>query len=195
MTRRDYNDPDSIGNEIKSHIAILGTIVAALWLVEIVDIVMGGRLNYLGIYPRNTIGLRGILLAPFLHLNFQHLISNTIPFVVMGWFVMLRGVPEFFKVSAIVALASGIGTWLFGSTGLHIGASGVIFGYFGFLLSRAYFERSALSIALSLAVGLLYGGLIWGVLPGRFGISWEGHLFGFLGGIFAASQISRRSRF
>jgi membrane associated rhomboid family serine protease len=192
MTRRDYNDPNGIGDEIKAHIAILGTIVALMWLVEIVDLVMGGRLNYLGIYPRNSIGLRGILFAPFLHLNFQHLISNTIPFVVMGWFVMLRGIPEFFKVSAIVALASGIGTWLFGSQGLHIGASGVIFGYFGFLLSRAYFERSSLSIALSLAVGLLYGGLIWGVLPGRFGISWEGHLFGFLGGIYAAKQLSRR---
>lgn len=192
MTRRDYNDPNGIGDEIKAHIAILGTIVAAMWLLEIVDIALGGRLNYLGIYPRNTIGLRGILLAPFLHLNFQHLISNTIPFVVMGWFVMLRGIPEFFKVSAIVALASGIGTWLFGSAGLHIGASGVVFGYFGFLLSRAYFERSSLSIALSLAVGLLYGGLIWGVLPGRFGISWEGHLFGFLGGIYAARQLSRR---
>lgn len=194
MTRRNYNDPNGIGDEIKAHIAILGTIVAVMWLLEIVDIAMGGRLNYFGIYPRNSIGLRGILLAPFLHGNFQHLISNTIPFVVMGWFVMLRGIPEFFKVSAIVMLASGIGTWLFGSAGLHIGASGVIFGYFGFLLSRAYFERSALSIALSLAVGLLYGGLIWGVLPGRFGISWEGHLFGFLGGIYAARYISRVSR-
>lgn len=192
MTRRDYNDPNGIGDEIKAHIAILGTIVAAMWLLEFVDIALGGRLNYLDIYPRSTIGLRGILLAPFLHLNFQHLISNTIPFVVMGWFVMLRGIPEFFKVSVIVALASGIGTWLFGSAGLHIGASGVVFGYFGFLLSRAYFERSSLSIALSLAVGLLYGGLIWGVLPGRFGISWEGHLFGFLGGIYAARELSRR---
>jgi membrane associated rhomboid family serine protease len=194
MTRRNYNDPNGIGDEIKAHIAILGTIVAVMWLLEIVDIAMGGRLNYFGIYPRNSIGLRGILLAPFLHGNFQHLISNTIPFVVMGWFVMLRGIPEFFKVSAIVMLASGIGTWLFGSAGLHIGASGVVFGYFGFLLSRAYFERSALSIALSLAVGLLYGGLIWGVLPGRFGISWEGHLFGFLGGIYAARYISRLSQ-
>jgi membrane associated rhomboid family serine protease len=193
MTRRNYNDPNGIGDEIKAHIAILGTIVAVMWLLEIVDIAMGGRLNYFGIYPRNSIGLRGILLAPFLHGNFQHLISNTIPFVVMGWFVMLRGIPEFFKVSAIVMLASGIGTW-FGSAGLHIGASGVVFGYFGFLLSRAYFERSALSIALSLAVGLLYGGLIWGVLPGRFGISWEGHLFGFLGGIYAARYISRLSQ-
>lgn len=192
MLRRDPNDPNSIGDEIKTHIAILGTIVAVMWLLEIVDIAMGGRLNYFGIYPRNSIGLRGILLAPFLHGSFQHLLSNTIPFVVMGWFVMLRGISEFFKVSVIVMIASGLGVWLFGASGLHIGASGVIFGYFGFLLSRAYFERSALSIALSLAVGLFYGGLIWGVLPGRFGISWEGHLFGFLSGIYAAKRLSRR---
>ncbi|MBD1842094.1 rhomboid family intramembrane serine protease [Cyanobacteria bacterium FACHB-63] len=192
MTRRDPNDPNSIGGELKTHILILGTLVGIMWIVEVVDIALAGKLNYLGIYPRNAIGLRGILLAPFLHRDFRHLISNTIPLVVMGWFVMLRGVSEFFKVSAIVMLASGLGVWLLGAPGLHIGASGVIFGYFGFLLSRAYFERSALSIAMSLAVGLLYGGIIWGVLPGQLGISWEGHLFGFLSGIFAARQISLR---
>lgn len=192
MTRRDPNDPSSIGDEIKTHIAILGTLVGIMWIVEAVDIALGGRLNYLGIYPRNFVGLRGVVLAPFLHRDFRHLLSNTIPFVVMGWFVMLRGIPEFFKVTALVTVLSGLGVWVLGASGLHIGASGVIFGYFGFLLSRAYFERSALSIAMSLAVGLLYGGIIWGVLPGQFGISWEGHLFGFLGGIFAARQISKR---
>jgi len=192
MRTRDPNDPNSIGDELKTHIAILGTLVGILWIVEIVDIALAGKLNYLGIYPRTAIGLRGILFAPFLHRDFRHLISNTIPFAVMGWFVMLLGISEFFKVSVIVTLASGIGVWLFGAQGLHIGASGVVFGYFGFLLSRAYFERSALSIALSLAVGLLYGGIIWGVFPGQFGISWEGHMFGFLGGIYAARQISKR---
>ena len=192
MTRLDPNDPNGIGDEIKTHIVILGTLVGAMWIVEMIDVALQGRLNYFGIYPRSAIGLRGVLLAPFLHRDFSHLISNTIPFIVMGWFVMLRGIPEFFRVSAIVTLASGLGVWLFGASGLHIGASGIIFGYFGFLLSRAYFERSALSIAMSLAVGLLYGGIIWGVLPGQFGISWEGHFFGFLGGIYAARQISKR---
>ncbi|MGG6266054.1 rhomboid family intramembrane serine protease [Leptolyngbya sp. AN03gr2] len=192
MKRRDPNDPNGIGDEIKAHIAILGTLVGIMWIVEVVDLALGGRLNYLGIYPRNFVGLRGVFLAPFLHRDFRHLISNTIPFIVMGWFVMLRGIPEFFKVTALVTVLSGLGVWLLGAQGLHIGASGVVFGYFGFLLSRAYFERSALSIAMSLAVGLLYGGIIWGVLPGQFGISWEGHLFGFLGGIFAARQISKQ---
>jgi membrane associated rhomboid family serine protease len=193
MTRRDPNDAAAIGRELKSHILILGGLVGLMWFLEIADIALDGRLNYLGIIPRTGIGFRGIFFAPFLHQNFRHLISNSIPFLVMGWFVMLRGIPEFFKVSAIVLLCSGIGVWMFGAPGLHIGASGVIFGYFGFLVSRAFFDRSVLSFSLALAVGLLYGSLIWGVLPTQYGISWEGHLFGFLGGIYAASQISKRS--
>ncbi len=192
MPRRDPNNAGTIAQELKSHAMILGGLVGVMWIVEIVDLALGGRLNSLGIYPRYAVGLRGILFAPFLHRDFTHLISNTIPFLVMGWFVMLRGIDQFVKVSLIVAVASGLGVWLFGAQGLHIGASGVIFGYFGFLVSSAYFERSILSIALSIAVGLLYGGILWGVLPTHLAISWEGHLFGFLGGIFAASRLMRR---
>lgn len=192
MTRRDPNDAAAIGRELKLHFAILGGLIGVMWLLKLVDPYPMMGLGRYGIIPRNIYGLRGILFAPFLHASLGHLISNTLPFLIMGWFVMLRGISEFFKVSAIVLLCSGLGVWLFGSRGLHIGASGVIFGYFGFLLSRAYFERSALSIALSLAVGLLYGGLLWGVLPTQMGISWEGHLFGFLGGVFAAKQLSTR---
>jgi membrane associated rhomboid family serine protease len=192
MIRRDPNDAATIARELKSHIAILGGLVGLMWGLEILDVFLRGTLNYYGIIPRTSIGLRGIFFAPFLHSGFEHLISNTIPFVTLGWFVMLRGVSEFLKVSAIAAIASGVGVWIFGSSGLHIGASGVIFGYFGFLLARAYFERSALSIALALTVGLLYGGMIWGVLPTAMRISWEGHLFGFVGGFFAARHLSRR---
>ncbi len=195
MSRHDGNDPGAIASELKSHGLILGSIVVLLWSIEIIDFFMGGRLNYYGIYPRTYVGLKGILFAPFLHGSFGHLISNTIPFIVMGWFVMLRETKEFFVVSAIALLASGSGVWLFGAPrSLHIGASGVIFGYFGFLLARAYFERSALSIALALTVGLLYGGLIWGVLPTQLGISWEGHLFGFIGGVLAASLLAKENR-
>ena len=191
MTRRNPNDPSAIASEFRSHVVILGGLVGLMWFIQIADSVLPGTASIYGIIPRTSIGVRGIFFSPFLHGNYQHLISNTIPFIMLGWFVMLRSVKEFFAVSAIVLLTSGIGVWLFGSPGIHIGASGVIFGYFGFLLSRAYFERSALSIALSLAVGLLYGSLIWGVLPNQLHISWEGHLFGFLGGIWAAKWLSR----
>lgn len=173
--------------EIKAQVLILGAFVALMWGLEIVDVALGGALNAFGIIPRTAIGLRGILLAPFLHGGFPHLIANTVPFVVLGWLVMLRRTSDFFWVTAIVMLLGGLGTWLFApARTIHIGASGVIFGYLGFLISRGYFERRFGSILFSLIVLALYGGLIWGVLPGQIGISWQGHLFGFIGGIMAA---------
>jgi membrane associated rhomboid family serine protease len=186
-----------IVSEVKSQVTILGGLVALMWSLEILDLFLGGWLNQFGIRPHSIIGLRGILFAPFLHGNLLHLIANTIPFVILGWFVMLRRTSDFWTVSVIVMLVAGLGTWLFAPSWTnHIGASGAIFGYLGFLLSRGYFERSIGSIAMSLVVGLLYGGMIWGVLPGQIGISWQGHLFGFLGGILAARLLAspRRAR-
>ncbi len=180
--------------ELKTQGTILGGFVTLIWVLEIVDIVLGGALNAYGILPRHLIGLRGILFAPFLHGNLPHLIANTIPLVTLGWFVMLRKTSDIFVVTAITMLVSGLGVWLFGSAGLHIGASGVIFGYLGFLLLRGYFERNVPSILLSLIVGFLYGGALWGVLPTVPGISWEGHLFGFIGGILAARFLSRQKK-
>lgn len=178
--------------ELKSQGTILGGFVALIWGLEIVDVFLGGALNAYGILPRHLIGLRGILFAPFLHGGFGHLIANTIPFLILGWFVMLQETRDFFVVSAITMLVSGLGVWLLGSSGVHIGASGLIFGFLGFLLARGYFERNIPSIFLSIIVGALYGGMIWGVLPTRLGISWEGHLFGFIGGVLAAWFLARR---
>lgn len=177
--------------ELKTQFIVLAGLVALMWGLEIADQIFFQRflrpgLDIYGIIPRTQIGLRGILFAPFLHGNFPHLIGNTIPFLTLGWLIMLRETRDFFWVSIITALVSGTGTWLFGSTGVHIGASGVVFGYLGYLLLKGYFERSALSIAISLGVATLYGSLLWGVLPIRYGISWEGHLFGFVGGVLAA---------
>lgn len=178
--------------EVKSQIAILGGFVGLMWVLEIVDLALGGALNQFGIRPHSLIGLRGILFAPFLHGNLLHLIANTVPFLILGWLVMLRRTSDFLPVTAVVMLVSGLGTWLFApSYTLHIGASGVVFGYLGFLLSRGYFERSLGSIAMSVIVGVLYGGMIWGVLPGQLGISWQGHLFGFIGGIIAARLLAK----
>lgn len=177
--------------EVKAQVAILVFAVGLMWAIEIVDFFLGGALNSFGIIPRSVMGLRGILFAPFLHGNFAHLIANTVPFVTLGWFVMLRRTRDFFWVTAIAMLIGGLGTWLIAPANtVHIGASGVIFGYLGFLISRGYFERSFVSILFSVIVGLAYGGLIWGVLPGQLGISWQGHLFGFVGGIVAAWLIA-----
>ena len=187
----------AIAQEFKTHVWILGGLVAMLWAIEILDqfvfrVGLRQTLDIYGIIPRHLIGLRGILFAPFLHGSFAHLIGNTVPFIALGWLIMLRETSDFFWVSLIAGFVSGLGTWIFGSPGIHIGASGVIFGYLGYLLARGYFERSMVAIALSLFIAALYGSLIWGVLPTHIGISWEGHLFGFIGGILAARVLTTK---
>ena len=186
-------ETQAIARELKSQGKILGGCVGLMWVLGIADLALGGALNVYGIAPHHIIGLRGILFAPFLHGGLGHLIANTIPFLVLGWFVMLQETSDFFVVTAITMLVSGLGTWVFGSpNSVHIGASGLIFGYLGFLLLRGYFERNFPSILLSLVVGFLYGSTIWGVLPTSPGISWEGHLFGFIGGVIAARLLARK---
>lgn len=173
--------------EIKTQVLILVTLVAMMWGLEILDtFVFRHGLDMLGIVPRNPIGLRGILFAPFLHGSFAHLSANTVPFIVLGWLIMARNIGDFAIVSVICMVVGGLGTWLFAKQGVHIGASGVIFGYLGFLLTRYYFDRRLSSGLIALFVGCTYGSVLWGILPSLPGISWEGHLFGFLGGIVAA---------
>lgn len=186
----------SMAQELKAQVFVLGGLVALMWAVEILDLFLfRGRLDAYGIRPRNFVGLRGILFSPFLHGGLGHLIANTIPFLTLGWLIMLRETSDFFSVTVITMLVSGFGTWLTGSPySIHIGASGLIFGYFGFLLLRGYFERSFAAILFSLFVGLLYGGMIWGVLPLQYGISWQGHLFGFIGGALAARLLAKQRR-
>jgi membrane associated rhomboid family serine protease len=185
----------SIVGEFKLQITTLLGVVALLWAVEIVDQVVFNRsLDRLGIFPRTLSGLRGIVFAPFLHGDFAHLLANTLPLVTLGWLIMLRETGDWLVVTVITALCSGIGTWLIGAPSYHIGASGVLFGYFGFLLLRGYFERSVVAIGFSLLVFFLYGSIIWGVLPGQSGISWEGHLCGFLGGVLAARLLAKPRR-
>lgn len=171
--------------------------VALLWVLELLDLlVLHSGLDRFGIRPRDTTGLVGVLFAPLLHGGLAHLLANTVPLVVLGWLVMVRRLGDFFAVTAIVWLLGGLGVWLFAPPRtVHIGASGLIFGYLGFLLLRGYFERSFTAILLSVVVGLLYGSTIWGVLPSRPGISWQGHLFGILAGILAARLLAApRSR-
>jgi membrane associated rhomboid family serine protease len=181
-----------IVSEIKAQVSILVALVAIMWGIEILDVgVFQHGLDTLGILPRQPIGLRGILFAPFLHGSFAHLIANTVPFIVLGWLVMAQSIADFAIVSMICMVVGGLGTWAFAANGLHIGASGVIFGYLGFLLARAYFDRRLSSGAIALVVGSTYGTVLWGIFPSTPGISWEGHLFGFLAGILAAKLITK----
>lgn len=181
--------------QLKIRILLLGLPLALMWVIEGLNTLAGHALDAYGIVPRTESGLAGIVWAPFLHGSISHLASNSLPFLILGWFVMLWRVSDFVAVSAIAALTAGLGTWLIAPSGtVHVGASGVIFGYLGFLMARGYFERSLISILLSLAIGVLYGGLLFGVLPGQAGISWQGHLFGFTGGVIAARLLAKERK-
>jgi membrane associated rhomboid family serine protease len=176
----------------RQHLAILLVCLALVWLIELADhLLFGQTLDRLGIRPRSLQGLWGIPLAPLLHGGWAHLMANTVPFLVLAWLVMLRRTRDFFIVTPLVIVLGGLGVWLIAAAGtVHIGASGLIFGYVGYLLARGYFERSFGSILLALVVAVLYGGVLWGVLPGQRGISWEGHLAGFLAGVLAARLLT-----
>ncbi|MGH2538295.1 MAG: rhomboid family intramembrane serine protease [Candidatus Promineifilaceae bacterium] len=180
--------PANVSRLLKTQALILGGFLLLIWALELFDqLFLGGRLDSLGVRPGRLAGLSGILFMPFLHDGLAHVLANSLPFAVLGWLVMVRRLTDFFLVAAVAALVAGLGVWLFGREGtVHVGASGLIFGFFGYLLLRAYFERSLASISLALLVLLLYGGLLCGVLPSHMGVSWQAHLFGFLGGVLAA---------
>jgi membrane associated rhomboid family serine protease len=168
-------------------------LAALMWVSEIVDTIANHRLDQYGIEPRDPDGLTGIVAAPFLHAGFDHLISNTVPFLVLGFAIALGGAARVALVTVIVMAVGGIGTWLFapGNT-LHIGASGVVFGYATYLISRGVFNRSLLELAMGAVVGAIWGGVLLGGLVPHEGISWQGHLFGAIGGIIAARVLVRR---
>jgi membrane associated rhomboid family serine protease len=182
----------SMSQTLKSQAIVLGGAVTLMWVVFFATVATGGALLSFGIIPRSLIGLRGILFAPFLHGSLAHLLANSIPFAMMGWFVMLRDSRHFIPVTAAAMLGSGFLAWLLGAPGsVHVGASGVIFGYLGFLMLSGWYARSIASIMISILVTVMWGGLVFGVLPGQVGISWQAHLGGFIGGALAARSYRR----
>ncbi len=184
----------SAGTQTKRLLRPLLIILAMMWIIEIADwLLFNGALDQFGIIPRQLVGLRGIPIAPLLHGSFSHLAANTIPFLALGLLVMLRHSRQFTAVSIIIVLVSGLGTWLFAPAyTIHIGASGLIFGYFAFLVVAAFYERSPGAIGLALLVIVFYGGLLWGAMPQDGAISWQGHLFGLVGGGLAAYAVAPR---
>jgi membrane associated rhomboid family serine protease len=184
--------PRSSGDPRLGGLLFVAAMAALMWVVEVVDLV-AGNLDSAGIRPRDPEGLTGIAVAPFLHGGFGHLIANTVPFLLLGAAIALSGLARIVAVTAIVAVVGGLGTWLTAPAGsVTIGASGLVFGFAAYLVARGAFSRKPLHLAAGLVVPAVSGATLLLSLVPTPGISWQGHLFGAIGGIVAARVLDRR---
>lgn len=168
-------------------------LVAGIWVQELVDLsVFGGALDTFGIDPRDPSDYWHIFTAPFLHAGLPHLIANTVPLAVLAFMSALRSVGRFLAATFVIVLVGGSLVWLLGRDATHLGASLLVFGYLAYLLGVGWWERTPAAIGIALIALLLYGGILWGVLPSGGAVSWEAHLYGFVGGLIAALLIHGR---
>lgn len=172
-----------IVQQTKAQWTIPALLVGVLFFVHMINVALSYRLLVLGIYPRSTRGLLGIFCAPFLHANFNHVFFNAIALFVLSLLLLLYGLPIFTFSLVFISLLSGILTWCFGRPAIHVGASGVITGIWGFLVMEAYLSPSVLSVFLAIICIYYFAGILFGILPLRKGVSWEGHALGLLSGI------------
>ncbi|OUR99188.1 rhomboid family intramembrane serine protease [Gammaproteobacteria bacterium 42_54_T18] len=182
-------------DDVVLKVKVMLCFVAILWAVEVVNLILGYELNRFGIVPREIAGLRGLILSPFLHGSVNHLALNTGPLFILGLLVISRGISAFLLLTFTVSIIGGFGVWSFGqASSVHVGASGVIFSYFGYLVFKGLFDKKLKALLVSIGVFTIYGSMIWGVFPGTAGISWEGHLFGFLAGV-ACAYLARHKKY
>ena len=184
-------DGGPVVNAMAERLQPVLVLVGVIWAVEIVNLLTGHVLVSWGILPRSLSGLIGIPLAPLIHGGLWHTLSNTVPLALLGTLTLASGRNRFWQTTIAIALLSGALVWLFARDAYHVGVSSLVFGYFGAILARAFTERSLSSMAIAFATLVIYGGLLWGLLPLRNHISFEGHLFGFVAGI-AVVWIGRR---
>lgn len=168
--------------QTRANLNILGLIAALLFLVYLLVLLSNRRLLVLGIFPRRLYGLPGIFFAPFLHADFNHLFFNCIPLLVLGNFLLIQGLPFFLALTFWLSLLSGLAVWCFGKKGLHVGASALVTGYWGFLVSNSFQHAGLTNLILGLISLYYFAGIFLGIFPGKKGVSWEGHLSGLLAG-------------
>jgi membrane associated rhomboid family serine protease len=187
--------PAKLGQEIEG-LTLLALIVGVMWLLEVINTLDNNALdNDGGIYPRSFDHVWSIFTAPFLHVSFAHLIDNTIPFVFMGVIIALRGAARLALVTAIVIVVGGLGTWLIApSHSVTVGASGVVFGYAAYLLTRGVFDRSWVELLIGVGVAVIWGGALLSSLVPHYGVSWQGHVCGAIGGVVAAALLIEHRR-
>lgn len=182
-----------LGRDLKRYGKVLFGFVALLWVLEIVSWVL--PIDAFGVRPRETLGLIGVLTHPFLHVGLGHVLGNSLAILLFGGMVVLKEEVDLYVTAALSALVSGLGIWLIGRGDTnHIGASGVVFGLFGYLIATGWFERRIGSIVLSVVVLIGWGGMLLGMSPTQVFVSWEGHLFGFAGGVLSAWALARKRR-
>jgi membrane associated rhomboid family serine protease len=174
--------------KFRDALIVMGAFLAVIWLLQVINWADGYRLDSeFGILPEHVSRLPDIFTAPFLHFSWQHIEGNSVPLFVLGVLAAYRSITRFLLVSLIVVVTSGLAVWLFqASNELTVGASGVIFGYFGYVLIRGFFDRSLLDIGVGLVAGVLYWTILEVAIPGTPGVSWIGHLGGLVGGVLAA---------
>lgn len=175
-------------------VSLLGGLLVLMYSAQLFNMLSNGALLRFGIFPRELSGLPGILAAPFIHGSWWHLFNNTVGLVIFSALCLTRGVRFYLKASGFIVLVGGLLVWMFGRSAVHVGASGWIFGLWSLCIALAWFERSVINILIAVGVVIFYGGMIAGVLPGNPYVSFEGHAFGALAGVFAAATFGRRRR-
>lgn len=174
---------DFIVNQTQNNRHTLEIILGVPWFIFLIAHFINPKILLLGIIPRRVIGLPGILLAPLLHANFNHIFFNSIPLIVLSNFILINGLPYYLTVTLMITIFSGISVWLFAKPGLHVGASGLITGYWGFLISNVYQNNTLTTLILGALSLYYFAGIFLGIFPSQKGVSWEGHLFGLLAGL------------
>ncbi len=169
---------------------LLLKIIGALWGFNLLNWATGSRFNLLGLIPRKKYGLPGIIFSPILHADFTHLLFNTLPFFALSLFILSVGVKQYIQVTFIIWIVQGLLVWLFARRGNHIGASGVISGYFAFVLAQAIDKPSVTTLFVGGIALYYFGGILLSLFPSEERVSWEGHLFGFLAGILSVVLLS-----
>lgn len=176
---------------LSEQLRIIAAIAIALLGVEFINLLLANSLNQFGIRPRSVSHLTGIIFAPWLHANVTHFASNFLPLLLFGWLSMQWGRNVFIKASLLIWIGAGLCVWLFARNAMHIGASGIVYGYLGFLILGGFYSKKIHLLIISIVIAVLYGGMIFGILPLHRFVSFEYHLFGFIMGLVSARLWAR----